>query len=124
MQDLRRLGGVELQTFLSDRGLQAQAKRWLQVAAECTLDLAHHLIADRGWPTPATHGESFQTLQTHGVITPELSKALQGWAGLRNLLAHQYLVIDHERLHQIFTTELQVLEQFAAAVLKSIKAGS
>ena len=47
LRDLRSLSKVERAAFLSDRALQAQAERWLQLAAECALDLAHHLIADR-----------------------------------------------------------------------------
>ena len=39
---LRDLARVERERFLVDRSLQAQAERWLQLAAECTLDLAHH----------------------------------------------------------------------------------
>ena len=42
LRDLRELARVERERFLADRGLQAQAERWLQLAAECTLDLAHH----------------------------------------------------------------------------------
>jgi uncharacterized protein YutE (UPF0331/DUF86 family) len=54
LRDLRRLAAIDRTRFLSDHGLQAQAERWLQLAAECALDLAHHLIAERGWKAPAS----------------------------------------------------------------------
>jgi uncharacterized protein YutE (UPF0331/DUF86 family) len=44
---LRGLAQVERERFLIDRALQAQAERWLHLAAECALDLAPHLIAAR-----------------------------------------------------------------------------
>ncbi|MGH7337257.1 MAG: DUF86 domain-containing protein, partial [Myxococcota bacterium] len=63
LRDLRSLPANERARFLADRGLQAQAERWLQLAAECAIDLAHHLIADRGWKTPASYREAFEILR-------------------------------------------------------------
>jgi uncharacterized protein YutE (UPF0331/DUF86 family) len=78
LRDLRRLSASDRTLFLTDRGLQAQAERWLQLAAECALDLAHHLIADRGWKTPATYREAFEILRAEGVLDTRLSEQMQG----------------------------------------------
>ncbi len=119
LRDLRRLAMVPRSEFLRERGLQAQAERWLQLAAECALDLANHLIADRGWRTPATYKESFQILKEQGVLPERLAGAMEGWAGLRNLLVHFYLGVDHERVFEILVNELGQLEEFAAAVQRA-----
>lgn len=121
LRSLRGLAVVEKQRFLRDPALQAQAERWLYVAAECTLDLAHHLISDRGWKTPATYREAFLILETEGVLDHALSVSMQGWAGLRNVLAHMYLDIDHARLHDVLVGELDQLEAFAAAVARCVR---
>ena len=119
LRDLRTLGRVERERFLADRGLQAQAERWLQLAAECALDLAHHLIASRGWPVPSTYREAFQILEREGVLTDDLSLHMQRWAGLRNILTHVYLEIDHQRLYAVLTGELASLEHYAAAIARA-----
>lgn len=116
LNDLRELAKVSEQRFLEDRGLQAQAERWTQVAAETCIDLANHVIADRGLPTPNTYREAFEILAKHGVIEPELASRMGAWAGLRNLLVHVYLEVDHQRLYEILTTDLHELESFAAAM--------
>ena len=116
VRDLRRLAPVGLKEFLADRGLQAQAERWLQLAAEAALDLAHHLIADRGWRTPATYREAFQILREEAVLSEDLARKMEGWAGLRNVLVHLYLDVDQERLHEVLGSELSQLEEFAAAI--------
>lgn len=116
LRDLRRLAATDRATFLSDRGLQAQAERWLQLAAECALDLAHHLIADRGWKTPGTYREAFEILRAEGVLDAELADQMQGWAGLRNVLTHVYLDVDHTRLHEILTRELGQLQLYATTL--------
>jgi len=68
LRDLRGLARVDRGAFLKDRALQAQAERWLYVAAECALDLAHHVIADRGWRTPETYRDAFRVLGDSGVL--------------------------------------------------------
>ncbi len=102
--------------FLADRALQAQAERWLYLAAECALDLASHLIADKGWQTPVTYREAFRTLEQRGVLPPDLTKKMEGWAGLRNVLVHMYLDVDHATIHEILRNDLDELEAFARAV--------
>jgi uncharacterized protein YutE (UPF0331/DUF86 family) len=49
---------------------------------------------------------------------------MEGWAGLRNLLVHLYLEVDHERLWEILSTELDQLEAFARAVTETADARS
>jgi uncharacterized protein YutE (UPF0331/DUF86 family) len=105
---------------MGDDKLQACTERWLQLAAECTLDLAHHLIADQGWRTPANCRESFQILQNEGVLPSELSIKMQNWAGLRNVLVHVYLELDHNRIYGIVQNELDQLGQYAAALSRAI----
>jgi uncharacterized protein YutE (UPF0331/DUF86 family) len=45
---------------------------------------------------------------------------MERWAGLRNVLAHLYLDVDHGRLHQILTSELGSLEEYAAALSRTV----
>ena len=122
LRDLRLLARVDRERFLADRGLQAQAERWLQLAAECALDLAHHLIASLGWAIPATYREAFQILEREGALTADLSRRMQGWAGLRSVLTHLYLEVDHRRLYGVLAQELDSLERFAAAIARASEA--
>jgi uncharacterized protein YutE (UPF0331/DUF86 family) len=121
LQQLRRLAPVERERFLNDTALQAQAERWLQLAAEATLDIAHHVIADRGWRTPATYRDAFTVLAENGVIDGELASQLAGWAGLRNVLVHLYLEVDHGLLHDVMSRDLGQLDRFAADVMRAIE---
>jgi uncharacterized protein YutE (UPF0331/DUF86 family) len=117
--DLRGIAAIEVHAFVTDHALQAQAERWTQVAVESCLDLAHHLIAERGWPTPSTHRDTFRILAERGVLDGPLAERMAGWAGLRNILVHLYLDIDHGRLHEILRTELDDLASYAAALAQA-----
>lgn len=116
LRDLRRLAGIDRETFLEDRDVQARAERWLQLAGETAIDLANQLIADRGWATPTSYRESFQVLAREGALPRELAVQMEGWASLRNLLVHLYLEVDHQRLHEILTEELDQLGSFAREI--------
>jgi len=118
LRHLRRLGSVPPEEYLGSEELQAQAERWLQLAAECALDLAHHLIADRGWRTPASYRDAFRVLAEEGVLTQDLAGRMELWAGLRNVLVHLYLDVDHERLWEIIQHDLDDLVRLAEALVR------
>ena len=123
LRRLRRLAAIPWETYRSDSAVQACAERWLHLAAECALDLAHHVIADRGWKTPVTYREAFQVLAAEGVITAERARQMEGWAGLRNVLVHLYLEVDHERLYEILSRDLDQLELYSADLSRALEAG-
>jgi uncharacterized protein YutE (UPF0331/DUF86 family) len=114
--DLRSIASTDEAVFLADRGLQAQAERWVQVAVEACLDLSHHLIADRGWRTPTSYRDAFDVLAERDVIDAPLAGRLAGWAGLRNIVVHMYLEIDHARVLAILRDDLDDLVGFAVAL--------
>jgi len=119
LRRLRQLGTTDRETYLGSAELQAQAERWLQLAAACCIDLAHHLIAERGWRTPDTYREAFEVLAAESVLLPELAHSMAAWAGLRNVLVHLYLDVDHEVVFGFLTNDLDQLEEFAVALKRA-----
>jgi len=80
-------------------------------------------LADRGWRSPRTYRETFEILRDQGVLDAELAVAMQGWAGLRNVLAHLHMDVDHARICEVLERELDQLDRFAAAVARAGGAG-
>jgi uncharacterized protein YutE (UPF0331/DUF86 family) len=77
---------------------------------EAVLDLVNHWIADRSLGTPETNRDAFTVLEQAGELPPELAEKLRGWAGFRNVLVHEYLLIDHAISYRAITEELEDLE--------------
>lgn len=121
ISDLRRLRSNSRETYLQSHELQTLAERWLQLAAECCIDLANHVIADRGWGQPSTYREAFATLAERGVLPGALAERMEGWAGLRNILVHLYLDVDHERVYDVVQDELGDLEGFGRAMTELLE---
>ena len=53
------------------------------------------------------------------MLTPDLSRRMQGWARLRNVVTHP-LEIDHQRVYAVLTGELDALETYAAALSRAL----
>jgi uncharacterized protein YutE (UPF0331/DUF86 family) len=116
---LERFRSLDRDAFAADPDVHHLAERYLHLAVEAALDIANHIIADRDYEAPETYRDAFSILGAHGVVTEDLARRLQGWAGLRNVLVHAYLDIDHgltwDALHEI--EDLRTLACVAAALL-------
>ncbi len=117
----RRLGALRAisahgeSSFLADPALQAQAERHLQLALQCAIDIALHILADDTDQTPEDYGTAFRELAAVGVLNRDLADRLRLAAGLRNVLVHAYLDVDPARIWT-HLGRLGDLEDFAHAV--------
>lgn len=102
--------------FAEDRTAREVVILNLFVAIQTCLDLASHWLADEGWDVPASYADVFVALAAHGVVDHELARRLGSASGLRNLVAHQYGIVDWQRVHAIASTDLADLETFCAVL--------
>ena len=85
--------------------------RALELVAQCSVDLAMELVAKRRLGVPETYRDAFVRLAQGGLISEEHGLVLQGWAGLRNVLAHLYTSVDLDRLHAAMTSDKSALRE-------------
>lgn len=103
-------------TFLTDRTLQEIVSFNLFVGFQEALDLAAHVIADRGLPLPTTAREHFEILANAKLLTPAVAAAMAGCAGLRNLIAHTYGSLDLGRMYDELPLGRDALRGFCAEI--------
>lgn len=120
---LRAIPPVPPEQFAADPNLYLKAERCLEVMAQAVLDIASHILAERGLRKPARYSEVFQILGEGGVLAPELASRLRRLAGLRNILVHEYLAVDRVRLHEFITRELGDVDAFLGIVVGLTQAG-
>ena len=115
----RYAGTVQRADLEHDRETWLKVRGALEVAAQCAIDLALAMISRRGLGIPQTYRDAFSLLARAGVLDAELATELEGWAGLRNVLAHVYTSLDLDRLHQALseTAPLRRLHAVAAREL-------
>ena len=113
-----RFAGMGLATFVSNEDARLIAERLLHLACEACIDMANHVIADRGAEQPESYRQTFELLGKLGVVAPELATALQRMAAMRNILVHGYLAVDPAKVHDVAVHRLADLEQFAASMAR------
>src|SRR5207245_2881074 len=100
VRDLAVAIGLLRRTRLSvtDRTAREVVALNLFVALQEAVALASHWLADAGWDVPTAYRDLFSSLAAHGVLSQDLARRLSAATGLRNLLAHQYGVLDWKRI--------------------------
>jgi uncharacterized protein YutE (UPF0331/DUF86 family) len=69
-------------------------------------------LADAGLDVPGSYREIFLALAERAKVPRDLAQRLASAAGFRNLVAHQYGILDPARVHAIASTELGDLLDF------------
>lgn len=119
----RRLGALQAIAATHDRGdyvadlaLQAQVERHLQLAVQAAIDIAAHIVAQDTAAVPDDYGDTFVVLAREGLVDADLADRLRWAAGLRNVLVHGYVEVDHDTVWASLD-ELDDLRTFAAAIV-------
>jgi uncharacterized protein YutE (UPF0331/DUF86 family) len=113
LRDLRD-APLARQPFL-ERGGQWAAAYGLQITAQALLDAGAHILSGRFKEAPKEYGEIVPELTSHGVLDPELGERLAKVSGFRNVLMHEYGIVDYALVHEKLQ-QLGDLVAFAAAL--------
>jgi uncharacterized protein YutE (UPF0331/DUF86 family) len=103
---------------IQDRDL---ASFYLFLAIQEVIDLATHWVADEDWGSPDDAGSAFLILADRGAIDRELAERMRGAVGLRNLIAHGYSLVDHQRIQSEYGSGVASLRLFLTTIAE--KAG-
>lgn len=99
-----------------DEAVSWAIERGLQVCAQGLLDLGNHVLAGAFSERSPDYASVPALLRKRGVISADLEQRLQGLAGFRNLLVHDYARIDPDRVREFLTTRLGDFEAFADVI--------
>jgi uncharacterized protein YutE (UPF0331/DUF86 family) len=112
---LRALRERGREAFIGDEVVQDRVERNAELLAQGCADIALHIVSAAGIGAPETYGDAVRgaapLLELPNDVTDRLASAM----GLRNMLAHMYLDIDHGRLFDELGW-IDDCERFAAAV--------
>ena len=74
------------------------AERALQLGAEIVFDIGNHILSAHFGTSAQDYEDILPQLAARGVIAPALRERLKGLGGFRNILVHDYLRLDPERV--------------------------
>lgn len=116
LANLIRYQHLSLEEFEKDLSLIWIAEKGLEILIQNLLDIGAHLLASEIRNDWDDYGEIILKLGQHGVLPKEFSKKIQGMAGLRNVLIHEYLRVDVERVHDFMKNRLGDFTEFMSYV--------
>ncbi len=113
---LRRYRDRGADLLRSDEDLQWLVERGLHLGCEIVLDVSNHVLAGAFSRTPETYEQILDGLAAEAVLSAGLRAELKGLGGFRNVLVHDYLDVDPERVIAALARAPERFEAFAAEV--------
>ena len=82
---------------------------------QIVIDISCHLVVHHNLGNAETYGDCIELLHEFDYIDRELKNTLKGMTGLRNILVHEYVTVDIDRLYDLLH-HLDDFTRFAEAV--------
>lgn len=116
---LDKLAPIAKHTFneyLSDFYLKSSTERMVQLIVECASDINNHVVVEAGNRPPEDYTSSFIKAAEAGLITRELADKIKGSAGMRNIIVHEYMDIDDEKIYKTIPLALTDYKEYIKQV--------
>ncbi len=117
---LREYETLTVAAYRADWKVQRIVERTLQMMIELCADIAGHMIADRRLRTPETYADSFRVLGETGILAPAQTAVMEKMAKFRNIVVHQYDVVDAEIVILILREHLSDFDRFRASTINGL----
>ncbi len=114
--NLKRYQHLSLKDFNKDLSFMWIAAKGLEILIQNLLDIGAHLLASEIKNDWDDYGEIILKLGQHGIIPESFAQRILGMAGLRNILVHEYLRIDPNKLYDFTQNRLADFTDFMAYV--------
>lgn len=110
-----------LNDLIKDPTLRGAVERYLQLSAECVIDIAEIMIAELGLRKPEEYREAIDILGESGILPDEFAYYFAPIAGFRNILVHEYTKIDLAEVHRHLQQDLSDFEKFTGYIIEYLK---
>jgi len=107
--ELEYISQYTLKELTADFIKYRAAQRSLQLAAQAVVDIATHIITADYHLRVQDYRQAIIGLGDVGVLSKEFAERLAPLAGFRNILVHEYLVIDPAKIYIALTDDLDDL---------------
>jgi uncharacterized protein YutE (UPF0331/DUF86 family) len=116
ISELVRLDEGDADQFRQNSPEMWAVERGLQLGAEILLDIGNHILVAEFGVSSQDYGGIFDRLADRKVISRALATRLGGLAGFRNILVHDYLDLDRDRVLENFHRAPRELSEFAREI--------
>jgi len=115
---IREYSKISITAYKNDWKIQRIVERTLQILIELCIDIANHLISDKGMRLPTGYADTFKVLMENRIISKTLFKTMEKMAKFRNVVVHQYEKIEPSIVVSILHTNLDDFEKYKKTIIK------
>ena len=112
---------IAIETYKNEWKTQRIIERTLQMMIETCSDIAGHIIADQKYRVPTGYADTFKVLDENQILGHSLAASLSKMAKFRNVVVHDYDVVDGEIVIGILRKHLRDFVLFKDAVVAFLK---
>lgn len=120
LSQIKGFSKVSVAEYKRNWKTQRIVERTLQIMIELCIDVANHLVSDKGMRLPTGYADTFKVLMEEKIIGKNLFKTMEKMAKFRNIIVHQYEKIDPAIVVSILHKNLDDFERYKKAIIKSL----
>jgi uncharacterized protein YutE (UPF0331/DUF86 family) len=118
LRQIREFSKLSVSEYEKNWKTQRIVERTLQILIEECIDIANHIIADKGLRLPVGYADAVQVLMENKVINKKLAATMEKMAKFRNVVIHQYEKIDPKIVVAILHKNLGDFERYKKAIIR------
>lgn len=118
---LKELQKKSEKEFLENFLISDSVERNFQLVIEALTDLGNHIIKRENLGTVESRSTIFQILCQNRILPLELEEKLVSMVKFRNLLVHQYTIIDKRLVYKILQENLKTIATVAETLINKIE---
>ena len=113
----------ELKEFSADQLSDSLKDQWavfygLQISIQIVIDIGNHILAVLKENQIEEYSDIIFKLAKRNIIPEDFAKKIKSMPGLRNLLVHEYGIINIEKIHDVLQNNLKDFEEFQTYIKK------
>lgn len=121
LEKLKPMLKKSLEEYKTDSYLRLSTERLIQLIVECATDVNNHVVVETGNKPPEDYSVSFINASQAGLISRELAESLKGSAGMRNILVHEYMEVDDEKVYSVIPLAIKEYKEYIRQVEKFLE---
>ena len=118
---IREYTNITAEHYSTDWKIQRIIERTLQIMIETCIDIAGHIISDRGYRIPKSYADTFRVLYEEKVLAKELFDTMEKIAKFRNIVIHNYDKVDASIVITILRKHLDDFLAYKNAIINMLK---
>ncbi len=119
LKSFEEFRGLNQTLYESDRGKKRNVEHWVEGIALCSIDIAEIVLASEKIRLPEKYKEILKTLSLLKDFDKNAAERLGRFAGLRNMITHEYLDVRWRQIEEFIKTSQPLYEYLIAFVKKN-----